>query len=136
MQYYYPPYYGAVQDTLGQFKAPYQMQQMPMQMPMQQQQPQRQQGNDFIWVQGEAGAKAYLVAPGNTVILWDSESPTIYVKSADATGMPNMKVLDFTERTEAAHKCQCAGKYVTAEQFNELKAEFEKLKEGMVSANG
>ncbi len=134
MQYYYPPYYGAVQDTLGQFKTPYQMQQVPVQMPMQQ--PQRQQGNDFIWVQGEAGAKAYLVAPGSTVILWDSESPTIYVKSADATGMPNMKVLDFTERTEAAHKCRCEGKYVTAEQFDELKAEFENLKAGMVKANG
>jgi hypothetical protein len=132
MQYYYPPYYGPIQDTLGQFKAPYQMQQMPMQP----QQPQRQPGSDFIWVQGEAGAKAYLVAPGSTVILWDSESPTIYIKSADATGMPNMKVLEFTERTEAAHKCQCAGRYVTAEQFNELKAEFEKLKEGMVAANG
>lgn len=133
--YYYSPYYGAVQDNLTQFKAPYQMQaQMPMQPP--QPMPQNKAGGDLIWVQGEAGAKAYLVAPGNTVTLWDSESPTIYIKSADASGIPSMRVLDFVERTGAPHKCECAGKYATTEQFDELKAEIEKLKEGMVRADG
>ena len=52
----------------------------------------------IIWVQGEAGAKSYLVAPNNTVQLWDSENQTIYLKSADASGMPSMKVLDYTIR--------------------------------------
>lgn len=56
------------------------------------------QQNGVIWVQGEAGAKSYLVAPNNTVQLWDSESQTIYLKSADASGMPSMKVLDYTIR--------------------------------------
>lgn len=57
---------------------------------------QTQQG--IIWVQGEAGAKSYLVAPNSTVQLWDSESQVIYLKSADASGMPSMKVLDYTVR--------------------------------------
>lgn len=52
----------------------------------------------LIWVQGEAGAKSYLVAPNNTVQLWDSEKNTIYLKSADASGMPSMKILDYTIR--------------------------------------
>lgn len=56
------------------------------------------QQNGIIWVSGEAGAKAYLVAPNTTVQLWDSESQTIYLKSADASGMPSMKVLDYTIR--------------------------------------
>ena len=56
------------------------------------------QQNGIIWVSGEAGAKAYLVAPNNTVQLWDSENQTIYLKSADASGMPSMKVLDYTIR--------------------------------------
>lgn len=30
---------------------------------------QTQGGNDLIWVQGEAGARAYMVAPGRTVLL-------------------------------------------------------------------
>lgn len=54
--------------------------------------------NGIIWVQGEAGAKSYLVAPNTTVQLWDSESQTIYLKSADAAGMPSIKTLDYTIR--------------------------------------
>lgn len=56
------------------------------------------QQNGVIWVQGEAGAKSYMVAPNSTVTLWDSENQTIYLKSADATGMPSIKTLDYTIR--------------------------------------
>lgn len=68
---------------------------------MQSQGQQTQNGNSLIWVSGEAGAKAYLVAPNTTVTLWDSESQTIFLKSADATGMPSMKILDYTIRSNA-----------------------------------
>lgn len=78
------------------FPATYQ----PMYYP-QQYQTQQQQGNSIIWVQGEAGAKSYLVAPNTTVQLWDSESQTIFLKSADASGMPSMKILDYTIRDQA-----------------------------------
>lgn len=61
------------------------------------QQPQTNAGG-IIWVQGEAGAKSYLVAPNTTVQLWDSENQVIYLKSADATGMPSIKVLEYTVR--------------------------------------
>ena len=57
-----------------------------------------QPAGSLIWVQGEAGAKSYLVAPNSTVPLWDSESQVIYLKSADVSGMPSMKVLDYTIR--------------------------------------
>ena len=69
------------------------------QVPQQTQIP--QQNNGIIWVQGEAGAKSYLVAPNSTVQLWDSERQTIYLKSADASGMPSMKTLDYTIRDMA-----------------------------------
>ena len=59
------------------------------------------QTSSIIWVQGEAGAKSYLVAPNTTVQLWDSEAQVIYLKSADASGMPSMKILDYTIRNEA-----------------------------------
>ena len=46
--------------------------QNPYYQQMYQQQPtQQQQNNSIIWVQGEAGAKSYLVAPNDTVQLWD-----------------------------------------------------------------
>lgn len=61
-------------------------------------QQQSQQNSGLIWIQGEAAAKSYLVAPNTTVALWDSESQTVYLKSCDASGMPSMKVLDYTIR--------------------------------------
>ena len=59
------------------------------------------QNNTFQWVQGQAGAEAYLVAPGASVILMDSNAPVIYFKSADNSGryLP-MKTYDLVERTE------------------------------------
>ena len=71
-------------------------QQYPQQYQQQFQQPQNVGGP--IWVSGEAGAKAFLVAPNTTVQLWDSENPVIYLKSADASGMPSIKVIDYTIR--------------------------------------
>lgn len=85
---YQPMYYQP------QFQAPYMQQTQPANQPT-------QQNNSIIWVQGEAGAKSYLVAPNTTVQLWDSESQCIYLKSADASGMPSMKILDYTIRDTA-----------------------------------
>ncbi len=116
-------------DNQNQFSQPYQppTQPTPIQNPIA---PSTQSNNDIIWVQGEAGAKAYLVAPNNTVTLWDSENPTIYLKTADMNGVPSMRVLDFTERTEntpkssAEHTCQCGDKFISKE---ELTATNEKI---------
>lgn len=76
----------------------------PYQQPQAQYQPQApapQQSSGIVWVQGEAGAKSYLVAPNCTVQLWDSEKQCIYLKSADASGMPQMKILDYTIRDQS-----------------------------------
>ena len=94
-----------------------------MQAPQFQAQQQNQQGG-LIWVQGEAAAKSYMVAPGNTVQLWDSEEKVIYLKSADPSGMPSMKILDYTIRGEEAAKD--APEYVTKADFDALA---EKVKE-------
>ena len=62
------------------------------------------QNSALIWVQGEAGAKSYMVAPNQTVTLWDSEQNIIYIKSADASGMPAIKILDYTIRENSTQK--------------------------------
>lgn len=138
---YYNPYYynGATPDMLGQFKNPYQQTPMPTQnQPIQQPMPQpvvQNTANDMIWVQGESGAKAYLVAPNTTVTLWDSENPVIYIKTADASGMPSMRVLDFTERaaetstSPAKHVCQCGKDFVKKNEFEALQVEIDAIKE-------
>ena len=87
------------------FPATYQpMYYQPQYQPMMQQQapasPATAQQN-IIWVQGEAAARGYLMAPNTTLPLWDSESNTIFLKTTDAAGMPSMKVLDYTVRDTA-----------------------------------
>ena len=79
-----------------------QQQMMQQQQPMMQQQMPVQQNNDtgILWVQGEAGAKSWAVAPGKSVMLMDSESNTFYIKSSDTSGMPMpLRIFDYTERT-------------------------------------
>ena len=73
----------------------------PVTYPYYQQPQQTQQNGSPIWIQGEAAAKSYLVAPNSTVVLFDSEQQTIYLKSADPSGMPSIKILDYTIRDSA-----------------------------------
>ena len=82
------------------------------------------------WVQGEAGAKSYLVAPNSTVVLWDTESQTVYIKSADPTGMPSIKTLDYTIRGAVA-EAQPAVDYATKDDVSALKEELETLKKSI-----
>lgn len=84
------------------------------------------QSNAPIWIQGEAAAKSYLTAPGSTVVLFDSEQKTIYIKSADAAGMPSMKILDYTIRGEE-EKPQM--EYATKDEVNALAEKIKGLKE-------
>lgn len=100
--------------------------------PQYQPQPQAQQSGGIIWVQGEAGAKSYLVAPNSTVQLWDSEKQTIYLKSADASGMPSMKTLDYTIRDLPAVNAPVAApapavEYVTKAELQTLYGRIEAL---------
>ena len=99
-----------------------------------QQQPQTQPMNSsIIWVQGEAGAKSYLVAPNTTVQLWDSERQTIYIKSADASGMPSIKTLDYTIREIPQNNTPFASEtvpaaFATKDEVNLLSNEITALK--------
>ena len=62
---------------------------------------QQPQDNGIIWVQGEAAARAYMVAPGRSVMLLDADSNTFYIKSADTSGMPQpLRIFDYTERNQ------------------------------------
>ena len=97
------------------------------QQPQMQAQPQ-QNVSSLIWVQGEGAAKSYLVAPGSTVALFDNESQTIYIKSADATGMPSIRTLDYTIR---GNEVKASVNYVTEADFDELKKEIDDIKKSL-----
>lgn len=91
--YYQPP----MADQLAQLRGA-QYQPMPQQMPQVQPQQAQVSGQSMVWVNGEQEAMGYLVAPNSAVALWDSNAPTIYLKQADASGKPSIKVYDLVER--------------------------------------
>lgn len=100
---------------------------------------QPQQTSDFIWVLNENEATSYPVAPNASVILWDKSKATIYIKSANAQGVPSMRILDFTERTTSAattpekHICTCGNNFVPKKDFEALRADFDELAEAVNS---
>lgn len=107
-------------------------QQMPQSYAPAPQQPQQPSGSSgIIWVQGEAGAKSYLVPPSTTVQLWDSEAQVIYVKSADASGMPSMKIIDYKIRDNSApigRSGSQEGRYATKDDISQLRSEIEQIR--------
>ena len=97
--YYYQPYQPPMADQLMQLR---QNQYQPnMQQGFQQtQQPAQPTIQSMIWVNGLNDAKNYLIAPNSAVTLWDSNAPVVYLKQADASGKPSMKIYDLVERTQ------------------------------------
>lgn len=93
------PYNNFFPATYPGYNAYQQAYQQQLQNLAQQQTPQTaQQG--IQWVQGEAGAKAFNVGAGQSVLLMDSESNAFYIKSTDPSGMPlPLRIFDYTERT-------------------------------------
>lgn len=110
---YYPQYYYPTQPNV-----------YPTQVSVAPTQPTQNSG--ITWVQGESGAKSYLVGAGQSVLLMDSEGSSFYIKSSDASGMPlPLRIFDYTERNVQAPATPAANpmpdfdpdKYVTKEEF-------------------
>ena len=135
MQHFYTqPYYGQNQAFQSQnYSVPQYNNQM-------NQQNQNQHNNTgIIWVQGEAGAKAFSnLRPDIPIALWDSEEPVIYIKSVDNTGKPSMTILDYTERNnntpEQPKKPQI--EYVTKEQLDDLNNQYSSFSDQLKELDG
>lgn len=125
---YQQPYPQPYQDRLAQLQNQYQqtipqqqIQQIPQQQPINQ---------GLLWVQGEAGAKSYLVAPNTTVLLMDSEGSRFYLKSTDNAGMPNLRTFEYSEVSQNAPQPpqtvpdNLDDKYVTRGEYETLQAKY------------
>lgn len=107
-----------------QYNNPY----MPYTPPVQGYSQPQQPDTSIIWVQGESGAKAYPVQNGKSVVLFDSESEHFFIKTADASGMPQpLRIFSYSETNEAEVKAPVidTSNFVTREEFEEV---IEKLK--------
>lgn len=92
------PFYQPYQPYSGYLPQGYQ----PVVQPQQIQQMQGQNTSGIIWVSGAQEAGMYPVSPNNAVALWEQSGKVIYLKSADATGKPTMRVYDLVERTDSS----------------------------------
>ena len=108
--------------------------QQQLNQPVVQQMTQPVNDTGILWVQGEAGAKSWAVAPGKSVMLMDSESNTFYIKSSDQSGMPMpLRIFDYTERTQQStqpvntiqHEPQIdTSQFITREELDKRLSEF------------
>ena len=118
--YYQNPYYPPpMPDNLMQMRQQQMMQPAPPPVP---QNPVATGG--VQWVSSEQEARGYLIAPNSAVALWDSTAPTVYLKQADASGKPTLKIYDLVERAETASNApQKPGvEFVTRDEFDRLAA--------------
>ncbi len=114
MAYYpYQPY--PYQDQLSQLRS------APMQAQTFQPPIYKQDNSGFQWVQGEAAAKSWFVAPGATVLLMDSEVMRFYIKSADMNGVPNMRTFEYKEVADKPIQAQETPKFVSVDVFEDFK---------------
>ena len=104
--------------------------------------PQPQVNQGLLWVSGEVGAKSYLVAPNSTVLLMDSDAQRFYLKSADNAGMPNLRIFEYNEVTNAPQNAlqglntdlkELDSKYVKREEYEGLKRQYESIMERLDS---
>ena len=74
-----------------------------------------------------------MVAPGATVLLMDSDANRFYIKSADQSGMPTMRMFEYTELDPNATRQQPAHdmttQYVTRDEYNALANSYQELAE-------
>ena len=124
-------------DRLAQLQSQYQQ---TVNVPQMAPQPQINQG--LLWVSGEVGAKSYLVAPNSTVLLMDSDASRFYLKSADQSGMPSLRIFEYTEVVSTPQTSVIApnsdlkeldSKYVTREEYDGLKSLYGKILERLDS---
>lgn len=114
MAYPFPNYFGGYQPN------PYQDQLAQLRSQQVGFSPVAQPNGGLLWVQGEAGAKSYLMAPNSTVLLMDSEAQRFYLKTTDASGVPGMRVFEYTEVVPNQQRPPeiPADKFVTREEFD------------------
>lgn len=118
------PYYGTYMPNF--YPGSYQQTPPPVQQTTQQYQTPLTNQNGIIWVPNEQAANDYLVAPNSAVTLWNSNAPVVYLKQADASGKPSMKVYDLVERTQRPVQAP-AVEYAPLSRLEALEARLNEL---------
>jgi len=60
-------------------------------------QPRQNYNNQYAYVNGIEGAKAYLMNPNQTILLMDSNQPIFYLKTSNGLGQATIRIFEFKE---------------------------------------
>ena len=113
---YYPQYYQPNNYQMNSMAA------APVQAPQAPAAPMQPASTGINWVQGLSAAKSYLVAPGQSVLLMDSEESKFYIKASDPSGMPMpLRIFEYKETTgqQPVQRIQTED-FVTRREFEDL----------------
>ena len=72
------------------------------------------------WIKSEKEVDDEYVAPNSAAVLWHSSEPVIYLKEADATGKPSVKVFDLIERIAPQAEEEKAPESASKDEFMQL----------------
>lgn len=130
-QNYQPSYQQAYQPSYQNYQPYYQ------QIQQLQSQVQNQQGNQngglFYFVNSQKEVEDWIVGAGQTVFFFDRNNSVFYIKSVAQNGLSQpVEIYDYTQRASEGSIIDLEddmGKYITRDEFEALKSEFEALKE-------
>ena len=98
-------------------------------------QPQYQQQNNnamAVNVQGEAGARIYPVAAGNTMFLIDFPAQTFWLKSTDVNGMPQtFREFHFEEVLPKQQAQNNSSDFITRKEFEQMQTQLNRILESL-----
>lgn len=123
----WPNYYSQVNDVRPAYQAP------PVQMPMNSYAAPQIKTN-IRWVSGRGEAESTPVSPNETILMLDSSTTKMYIKSAGPDGRPNPLMVGEYTLTEANFQNESSqaapidtSNFVTKEDFNQLKQMIDDL---------
>lgn len=95
------------------------------------QQPRQPIMNQYVFVNGVDGAKAYNLMPNQTILLMDNDSPFVYMKTANQLGQTTIRYFKLVETSEDEAKGVKENKdYVSRNEFDEMKKKIDKILKG------
>mgnify|MGYP007012508842 CR=1 FL=1 len=95
------------------------------------QQQQRPIMNQYVFVNGIDGAKAFQMLPNQTILLMDNDNPYVYMKSANQLGQTSIRYFKLMETSEQELRGVVdvvpTTEYALKKDLDELKEQIKKL---------
>ena len=86
--------------------------------------------NQYVFVNGVEGAKAYQILPNQKIMLMDSDSPIVFMKTSDNYGKATLryfKLIEISENDLKSTTLSPANDYALKSDLDELRSKIDTL---------